>query len=77
MAVSILEVAGEAAVVGIVLLAIAMLIHGAHMRYDQDMSMRHSGMAAQVFLSGFLFHVAAEYTGVNKWYCGYFEGSRA
>lgn len=76
MAASVLTVLGEALVVAIALFVLATVLHMAHMRYDPKMSMEHSGLALQVLTAGFLFHVIAEYSGVNATYCEYFPLSR-
>lgn len=71
------QVIFEATVVGASLVAVAAVVHVSHMAMAKENAMSHRGLAAQTFLSGFLFHGLCEVTGVNRRYCEFFPGSRA
>lgn len=60
----------EAVVVAIGLVLLFFLVHALFMRFFAERAMTdHALLAAQVAITGALFHVGCEYTGINEWYC--------
>jgi len=59
----------EAIVVGVVLVIVGMVLHILTkyvMKHDMNDNMV---LAVHFFVAGFIFHLLAEYLGVNKKYC--------
>ena len=59
----------EALVVGVVLVAIGMILHVLASKLKQHNMNENAVLAMHFFIVGFIFHLIAEYTGINKWYC--------
>jgi len=63
----------EAVVVGILLVVIGIVLHLLSkyvMKHDMN---DNYILAVHFFIAGFIFHLLAEYTGMNKWYCNNYE----
>lgn len=60
----------EAAVVAVAFLVLFFAIHAVAMHFFKERAMKDHGLlAAQVALAAAGFHVIAEYTSLNAWYC--------
>ena len=56
----------EAIVVGLLLIGIVKLVNDYLLKYIPDITGNKN--IELLFVSGFLFHIICEYTGVNMWY---------
>jgi hypothetical protein len=68
----------EAIVVGITFGAFATLISYLYAKFtDKDTKfLKNKGMYLTLFVSGFLYHIICDITGVNKWYCNNCAGCK-
>lgn len=56
----------EAIVVGLLLIGVVKLVNDYLLKYIPDITGNKN--IELLFVSGFLFHIICEYTGVNMWY---------
>jgi hypothetical protein len=64
---SLKSVSIEAVVVGILLIAVVKFVQKYLLDYIPNISGKKT-VYELLFVSGFLFHIACEYTGINVWY---------
>ena len=67
--VSIKQLTIESLIIGLVFAILYIVIHFLLMKINKDYSMSHQGLVVAAFTAAVLFHVGAEYTGLNKKFC--------
>jgi hypothetical protein len=55
--------------IGLFTMVLFLALHWAIMKINERFSMSHIGLALTVFISAALFHIIAEPTKLNKYYC--------